>query len=101
MESRPELQRTLGPVMLWGLGVGYVISGEYFGWNLGLPVGGTWGDARGAAGAFKWENVTQDALPHGWWGAFGAIPFAIWFYLAIEGVANAAEEARNPQREMA
>jgi ethanolamine permease len=29
--------------MLWGLGVGYVISGEYFGWNLGLPVAGTFG----------------------------------------------------------
>ena len=29
--------------MLWGLGVGYVISGMYFGWNLGLPVGGTLG----------------------------------------------------------
>src|SRR5262245_65640153 len=29
--------------MLWGLGVGYVISGEYFGWNLGLPLGGTYG----------------------------------------------------------
>ena len=33
----PQLDKTLGPVMLWGLGVGYVISGEYFGWNLGLP----------------------------------------------------------------
>lgn len=214
------LKRTLGPVMLWGLGVGYVISGEYFGWNLGLAKGGTWGmlaatllvtvlyvafvlsyaelacalpgagaafvysnrafggfggfcagafqfvefvfappaialaigaylqtflpaaDARvlalGAyvlltglniwgvkqaayfefgvtliavaeliifiavtAGVFKWENVTREALPFGWWGAFGAIPFAIWFYLAIEGVANAAEEARNPQRDIA
>ena len=29
--------------MIWGLGVGYVISGMYFGWNLGLPLGGTWG----------------------------------------------------------
>ena len=38
-----HLKRTLGPVMLWGLGVGYVISGEYFGWNLGLPLGGTYG----------------------------------------------------------
>src|SRR5688572_4037867 len=38
-----ELKKTLGPVMLWGLGVGYVISGEYFGWNLGLPAGGTYG----------------------------------------------------------
>ena len=29
--------------MLWGLGVGYVISGMYFGWNLGLAKGGTLG----------------------------------------------------------
>ena len=29
--------------MLWGLGVGYVISGMYFGWNLGLAEGGTYG----------------------------------------------------------
>ena len=38
-----KLDRTLGPLMLWGLGVGYVISGMYFGWNLGLPEGGTLG----------------------------------------------------------
>ena len=38
-----ELKKDLGPFMLWGLGVGYVISGMYFGWNLGLPLGGTWG----------------------------------------------------------
>lgn len=38
-----QLQRTLGPIMLWGLGVGYVISGMYFGWNLGLPEGGPYG----------------------------------------------------------
>src|SRR5258705_1044658 len=38
-----QLQRTLGPVMIWGLGVGYVISGMYFGWNLGLPEGGPYG----------------------------------------------------------
>jgi ethanolamine permease len=31
-------------------------------------------------------------------GLFAAIPFAIWFFLAIEGVAMAAEEARNPKR---
>lgn len=31
-------------------------------------------------------------------GIFAAIPFAIWFFLAIEGVAMAAEEAKNPQR---
>ena len=38
-----RLRKTLGPVMLWGLGVGYVISGEYFGWNLGLATGGSLG----------------------------------------------------------
>jgi len=30
--------------------------------------------------------------------AFAAIPFAIWFFLAIECVANVAEEAINPRR---
>src|SRR6476659_1308316 len=38
-----ELKRVLSPLMLWGLGVGYVISGMYFGWNLGLAEGGTLG----------------------------------------------------------
>ncbi|MCB9235444.1 MAG: ethanolamine permease [Bacteroidia bacterium] len=212
-----NLKRTLGPVMLWGLGVGYVISGMYFGWNLGLPEGGTlglaiatafiivmyvtftfgytelacaipraggafdyadralgrrWGFIGGMAqniefifappaiayaigayfqtwfpevpvlniailayvvftginilgvkaaatlelvitvvavvellifsGAtlphFEFQNLTQNALPHGIPGIFAAIPFAIWFFLAIEGVANVAEETINPQR---
>ncbi len=31
-------------------------------------------------------------------GMFAAIPFAIWFFLAIEGVAMAAEEAKTPKR---
>lgn len=31
-------------------------------------------------------------------GIFAALPFAIWFFLAIEGVAMAAEEAREPRR---
>lgn len=214
-----KLEKTLGPLMLWGLGVGYVISGEYFGWNLGLPQGGTYGmlvatvlvtvmyvtfvlsyaeisnaipRAGGAfvyadrawgrdvgflvgvaqliefvfappaiafaigayfqiflptvpAGAiavvayllftglniygvkqsavfelavtilavgelllfagltlpaFSWEAFTREPLPHGWLGVLPAIPFAIWFYLAIEGIANVAEEARDPQKDL-
>ncbi|SJN53525.1 putative amino acid permease YhdG [Vibrio ruber DSM 16370] len=31
-------------------------------------------------------------------GVFAAIPFAIWFFLAIEGAAMAAEEAKDPKR---
>jgi len=41
--SKTELTKVLSPLMLWGLGVGYVISGMYFGWNLGLAEGGTYG----------------------------------------------------------
>ena len=37
-------------------------------------------------------------FPNGISGIFAAIPFAIWFFLAIEGVANVAEETINPQR---
>ncbi len=217
----PELKRTLGPLMLWALGVGYVISGMYFGWNLGLvhagpfgflaatlivtllyatfvmsyaelacampraggafiyarrALGQKWGFLAGAAqwvefvfampaiaaaiGAylgdfypgvspnifavaayfiftllnilgvkqsavfelcvtvlaviellifsgvtlphFSWTAFSSDALPAiGWWGIFPAIPYAIWFYVCIEGVANVAEESRNPQKDLA
>jgi ethanolamine permease len=212
-----ELKRTLTPLLLWALGVGYVISGMYFGWNRGLEKGGTlglaiatffiiimyvtftfsycelacaipkagggfdyanralgkeWGFIAGIAqniefifappaiaiaiGAyfnlffpqipvltiaiisyivftalniygvkaaamfelaitifavgelllfagvtlphFKIENLELNSLPFGWEGVFAAIPFAIWFFLAIEGVANVAEEAIRPQR---
>src|SRR6186713_1590442 len=215
--TNTTLNRTLSPFMLWGLGVGYVISGMYFGWNLGLEKGGTlglaiatffiiilyvtftfsytelacaipkagggfvyanralgkdWGFIAGMAqniefifappaiafaiGAyfnlffpqipilaiaifgyivftalniygvkaaamfelvitmlavgelllftgvtiphFKLSNLQHNAFPNGWPGVFAAIPFAIWFFLAIEGVANVAEEAIKPQR---
>jgi len=33
-----------------------------------------------------------------WAGIFAFIPFAIWFFLAIEGAAMAAEEAKDPRR---
>lgn len=220
MSPDGALKKTLGPLALWGLGVGYVISGEYFGWNLGLPYGGTWGmlsatllvtvmyvglafgfaelacalpraggafvyatrafgprvgalaglaqavefvfappaiamaiaayvtqrfptlDPRAAALCayvvftalnawgvrqaaafelfvtvlavaelvlfagltlpyFDLEAFQRDPLPGGIEGAFASLPFAVWFYLGIEGVANAAEEARAPQRDVA
>ena len=219
-QASPQLKKTLGPFSLWGLGVGYVISGEYFGWNLGLPLAGSTGMLLAtllvtlmyagfalsyaelacalprAGGAFVYATrafgpgvgsitgiaqliefalappaialaiasyVTQrypgldtravalstyllftllnawgvrqaavfelfvtvlavfelvlfacvalphfdltafrrESLPHGISGAFAALPFAIWFYLGIEGVANAAEEAERPQRDVA
>jgi ethanolamine permease len=39
-------------------------------------------------------------LPNGVGGILGALVFAIWFFLAVEGVPLAAEEAENPQRDM-
>ena len=39
-------------------------------------------------------------LPFGYVGIWAAIPYAIWFFLAIEGVPLAAEEARDPGRDM-
>ncbi len=217
MSSQPELKRTLSPLMVWGLGVGYVISGNYFGWNLGLEKGGTLGMAIAlffiiilyitftfsytelacaipkSGGAFDYarralgndagfitgmaqniefifappaiafaigtyfnlffpnlsvtliaiiaylfffsinvagvkvaalfelvvtalaviavmmfsgisfqhfdvSHLKQNAFPFGWNGVFAATPFAIWFFLGIEGVANLAEEAINPKR---
>ena len=214
-----ELRRTLSPLMLWGLGVGYVISGMYFGWNLGLAEGGTGGLAlatglvlvlyvtftfgyaelacaipkaggaldyalRGlgrelgfvcglaqifvfvfgppaiaaAIGAymhiflptvpipaiaivffglftslniygvkaaalvelcittaavagillfaalafphFNADHLLRNPLPHGFAGTFAALPFAIWFFLGIEGLANVAEETLHPGRSM-
>jgi ethanolamine permease len=37
-----ELTRYAGVLLIWALGVGYVISGEYFSWNFGFDAGG-WG----------------------------------------------------------
>jgi ethanolamine permease len=57
------------------------------------------------APGFEWSHFVHN----GWGGSasfhftalsgvFAAIPFAIWFFLAIEGAAMAAEEARDPKR---
>ena len=39
-------------------------------------------------------------LPFGWGGMFYALPFAVWFFLAIEQVPLAAEEAQQPRRDL-
>lgn len=38
-----NLKKVLKPIHIWAIGVGLVISGEYFGWNYGWAVGGTVG----------------------------------------------------------
>jgi ethanolamine permease len=39
-------------------------------------------------------------LPFGVLGIWAAVPFAIWFFLAVEGVPLAAEEAREPEKDV-
>jgi ethanolamine permease len=219
-EAGGHLKRVLRPIHLWGIAVGLVISGDYFGWNLGLgqagPVGlliavalvtlmyvcfifsytelstaiphsgGPYAYARRALGPVAgliagvatliefvfappaialsigsyvqfrvpWMPVKAVAaltflafaalncwgvelaarfelfvtalavfelgvffaitgphvetarifaaplLPYGTRGIFLALPFAIWFYLALEGVAMSAEEVIDPKRDI-
>ncbi|AZY95532.1 ethanolamine permease (plasmid) [Paracoccus sp. Arc7-R13] len=39
-------------------------------------------------------------LPFGIYGVWAALPFAMWLFLAVEGVPLAAEEARDPARDV-
>lgn len=56
---------------------------------------------------FLTPHVSFEKLPNlpnihsiEWSSVFLSIPFAIWFFLAVEGVALAAEEVRNPARDI-
>lgn len=40
----------------------------------------------------------SEFLPFGYIGVWAAFPFAIWFFIAVEGVPLAAEEATDPKR---
>ncbi len=46
-----------------------------------------------ATGNSKW-------LPNGWMGVFQSLPYAMWFYLAIEHLPMAAEEAHDTARDI-
>ena len=47
---------------------------------------------------FSAENFVRNNMPFGITGVFAALPFAVWFYLGIEGVAMVAEEVTEPHR---
>jgi ethanolamine permease len=48
--------------------------------------------------SFKTANFLHDSMPFGWSGVFNALPFAIWLYVCIEGIAMVAEEVKDPHR---
>lgn len=47
---------------------------------------------------FQFHHFMHESMSFGFQGVFAALPFAIWFYLAIEGVAMVAEETKDPQK---
>lgn len=61
-----------------------------------------------ASGLFAWEklfNIAPEAggnafLPFGVLGILYAIPFAVWFFLGIEELPLAAEEAHTPEKDI-
>ncbi|MBW9204441.1 amino acid permease [Mumia sp. zg.B53] len=46
------------------------------------------------------EDGNSDFLPFGWEGVLYALPFAMWFFLGIEELPLAAEEAHDPQKDI-
>ena len=42
----------------------------------------------------------SEFMPFGWYGVWAALPFAMWLFLAVEGVPLAAEEAKNPAKDV-
>ena len=62
----------------------------------------------GALPHFDWQqalNIEPEKggsrfLPTGWGGILSALPFAVWFYLAIEQLPLAAEESKHPQKDL-
>lgn len=80
------------------LSVNFVITGFafltilalFFGlraWNPGASL-----NLEGLAGSM------ENGLPYGWIGVIAAFQFGMWFYLGIEGTAQAAEECRSATR---
>jgi ethanolamine permease len=61
-----------------------------------------------ATGAFRWSNAlnippdpgASAFLPKGLYGVFAALPYAVWFYLAIEQLPLSAEESYDVERDM-
>lgn len=80
------------------LSLNFVITGFAFLTIIALFVG-MQGWNPDAATAFNELAGSMDAgLPYGWIGAIAAFQFGMWFYLGIEGTAQAAEECRSASR---
>ena len=55
--GKRRLRRHARVPHLWAMGVGAVISGDFFGWNFGLASGGFGGRAPSATGGSTWTGT--------------------------------------------
>ena len=69
--------------------IGAIAHFDFARWALNIGIYGE--ELPGGSGPF---------LPFGWSGVAAALPFAIWFYLAIEQLPLAAEECHDPAKDM-
>jgi ethanolamine permease len=78
------------------LAIFYVFAIPHFSLEQALNIEGKAADGKliaASAGTARW-------LPFGWGGALACLPFAVWFFLAIEQLPLAAEESHDPKRDM-
>lgn len=54
-----------------------------------------------AAPHFKAATFIHNPMPFGWRGVLAALPFAIWLYVCLEGVAMVAEEVKGSKKTIA
>ncbi|PQA54559.1 ethanolamine permease [Siphonobacter curvatus] len=50
---------------------------------------------------FDLQTFLYRPFPYGWAGVFAALPFAIWLFVCLEGIAMVAEEVKDTNRALA
>ena len=80
------------------LSVNFVITGFAFLTIVALFLGVSGWDPTIATEFHELAGSMDSGLPYGWIGVIAAFQFGMWFYLGIEGTAQAAEECRSPSR---
>jgi len=101
-----KLRRHAGVWGLWGLGVGAVISGEFYGWNFGLGTGGFGGLlVAGALMAVMYYGLVYSiaemspALPHtGGAYSFARSAMGPWGGLVTGGSVSSAPRCSSSSR---
>ena len=84
--------------VLLTLSINFVITAIAFAAIVGLFIAVQVSGAGGGEVHLGLAGQESNGLPYGWLGAFAALQFGMWYYLGIEGTAQAAEECRSAAR---